>query len=271
MPRDGGRRLVGRTGHARDQAPFHDVPALRARGVRIDGRRRQELVAASRTTASPPLHHPRVPDAATRRFPTKPLPGSNATLRDRPRDCRHAAPTAPPHPSSPRRSGSARSGRPRSSPSPTPHVPRRGRARSSRPSSTRSTTPAAGSGTDSELARLNASPGRWTGVSRLFLAALEVGLDAARTTDGLVDPTIGRALRVLGYDRDFGERRADRCAAAGTGRADRGLAGDRRRPRPAGASACPVASSSTSARPPRPSRPTAPRQRSPPRPASASS
>src|SRR5438132_1689440 len=56
---------------------------------------------------------------------------------------------------------------------------------------------------DSELARLNASPGRWLPVSPLFLAALEVALTAARTTDGLVDPTIGRALRVLGYDRDF--------------------------------------------------------------------
>ena len=56
---------------------------------------------------------------------------------------------------------------------------------------------------DSELARLNASAGRWLSVSPLFLDALEVALTAARTTDGLVDPTIGRALRVLGYDRDF--------------------------------------------------------------------
>jgi FAD:protein FMN transferase len=58
---------------------------------------------------------------------------------------------------------------------------------------------------DSELAQLNAAPGRWTAVSRLFLAALDGGLNAARETDGLVNPTVGRALRVLGYDRDFGD------------------------------------------------------------------
>jgi thiamine biosynthesis lipoprotein ApbE len=62
---------------------------------------------------------------------------------------------------------------------------------------------------DSELARLNAKPGRWTEVSPLFLAALDVALTAARSTDGLVDPTIGRALRVLGYDRDFASVEAD--------------------------------------------------------------
>jgi FAD:protein FMN transferase len=56
---------------------------------------------------------------------------------------------------------------------------------------------------DSELALLNASPGRWRVVSSLFLAALDIALAAARTTDGLVDPTIGRAMRILGYDRDF--------------------------------------------------------------------
>ena len=36
---------------------------------------------------------------------------------------------------------------------------------------------------DSELARLNASPGRWRSVSSLFLGALEVALTAARTTN----------------------------------------------------------------------------------------
>jgi thiamine biosynthesis lipoprotein len=62
---------------------------------------------------------------------------------------------------------------------------------------------------DSELSRLNASPGEWRAVSPLFLAALDVALTAARTTDGVVDPTIGRALRVLGYDRDFAEIAAE--------------------------------------------------------------
>jgi len=62
---------------------------------------------------------------------------------------------------------------------------------------------------DSELVRLNAAPGRWAPVSRLFLAALDAGLTAARETDGLVDPTLGRAMRVLGYDRDFAGVAAD--------------------------------------------------------------
>ena len=62
---------------------------------------------------------------------------------------------------------------------------------------------------DSELAVVNAAAGDWVDVSPLFLAALDIALTAARTTDGLVDPTIGRALRVLGYDRDFASVAAD--------------------------------------------------------------
>jgi FAD:protein FMN transferase len=54
---------------------------------------------------------------------------------------------------------------------------------------------------DSELARLNADAGRWSGVSDLLLLALETALGAAADTDGLVDPTIGRTLRLAGYDR----------------------------------------------------------------------
>jgi FAD:protein FMN transferase len=56
---------------------------------------------------------------------------------------------------------------------------------------------------DSELALVNSSPGRWVNVSGLFLEALHTALDAARTTAGDVDPTVGRALRVAGYDRDY--------------------------------------------------------------------
>lgn len=58
---------------------------------------------------------------------------------------------------------------------------------------------------DSELARVNSSPGRWVEVSDLFLEATGVALGAARSTSGDVDPTVGRALRVAGYDRDFAE------------------------------------------------------------------
>lgn len=57
---------------------------------------------------------------------------------------------------------------------------------------------------DSELSRANASASAWFTVSPLFLEALDVALRGARVTGGLVDPTVGTALRVLGYDRDFG-------------------------------------------------------------------
>ena len=60
---------------------------------------------------------------------------------------------------------------------------------------------------DSELARVNRAEGRWVAVSPLFLTALQVALRAARVTDGDVDPTVGRALRLAGYDRDFAELR----------------------------------------------------------------
>jgi FAD:protein FMN transferase len=56
---------------------------------------------------------------------------------------------------------------------------------------------------DSELVRLNRSQGRWTAVSPLLFRALQVALKAARMTNGDVDPTVGRALRLAGYDRDF--------------------------------------------------------------------
>jgi len=56
---------------------------------------------------------------------------------------------------------------------------------------------------DSELAKLNAARGETSGVSPLLLEALTVALDAARATDGLVDPTVGRTLRLAGYDTTF--------------------------------------------------------------------
>jgi FAD:protein FMN transferase len=56
---------------------------------------------------------------------------------------------------------------------------------------------------DSELALLNRGHGCPTRVSELFIEAIEVALRAARATTGLVDPTLGRALQTIGYDRDF--------------------------------------------------------------------
>ena len=56
---------------------------------------------------------------------------------------------------------------------------------------------------DSELSQLNEAGGQAIAVSDLFLEAVEVSLRAARLTDGDVDPTVGVAMRAVGYDRDF--------------------------------------------------------------------
>jgi thiamine biosynthesis lipoprotein ApbE len=56
---------------------------------------------------------------------------------------------------------------------------------------------------DSELSDVNARAGRPTQISPLLAEALEVALRAAELTDGDVDPTVGRALELAGYDRDW--------------------------------------------------------------------
>jgi thiamine biosynthesis lipoprotein ApbE len=56
---------------------------------------------------------------------------------------------------------------------------------------------------DSELAALNRGAGMETTVSPLLARAIDEGLRAARLTDGDVDPTIGTAIRLAGYDVDF--------------------------------------------------------------------
>jgi thiamine biosynthesis lipoprotein len=56
---------------------------------------------------------------------------------------------------------------------------------------------------DSELSHLNANPGRPVRVSPLLATAIDAAQRAARLTDGAVDPTIGHAIRVAGYDDDF--------------------------------------------------------------------
>lgn len=58
---------------------------------------------------------------------------------------------------------------------------------------------------DSELARVNANAGRPTPVSQRFLDALDVARRGAELTGGLVDPTVGAAVRLIGYDRDFAD------------------------------------------------------------------
>ena len=54
---------------------------------------------------------------------------------------------------------------------------------------------------DSELSTL--PPYTWVEVSPLLARLLAAARDAAQTTGGLVDPTVGQALSELGYDRTF--------------------------------------------------------------------
>jgi thiamine biosynthesis lipoprotein len=56
---------------------------------------------------------------------------------------------------------------------------------------------------DSEIARLHRAAGRQVRVSDDLLDTVLVALRAAEATDGAVDPTVGRAMERLGYDRDF--------------------------------------------------------------------
>ena len=56
---------------------------------------------------------------------------------------------------------------------------------------------------DSELSAVNRAGGSAVHVGPVLLEAVEAALRAARLTGGDVDPTVGRALIALGYDRDF--------------------------------------------------------------------
>jgi thiamine biosynthesis lipoprotein len=56
---------------------------------------------------------------------------------------------------------------------------------------------------DSDLQRVNTAQGRYTSVSPLLIEAVQVALDAAELTGGDVDPTVGNALVLAGYDRDW--------------------------------------------------------------------
>ena len=63
---------------------------------------------------------------------------------------------------------------------------------------------------DSELSRLNASGGRTMSASPLLMTAISTALTAASATGGAVDPTIGTAIRIAGYDDDFARIDDDR-------------------------------------------------------------
>jgi thiamine biosynthesis lipoprotein len=56
---------------------------------------------------------------------------------------------------------------------------------------------------DSEVAAVNRLAGTAVAVSARLRAAIRCALHAAELTDGLVDPTLGRTMRLAGYDRTF--------------------------------------------------------------------
>lgn len=58
---------------------------------------------------------------------------------------------------------------------------------------------------DSELTQVNGRAGSPVLVSELFARAVEVAIEVADETGGLVDPTLGRALEDAGYVHDFEE------------------------------------------------------------------
>jgi thiamine biosynthesis lipoprotein len=76
---------------------------------------------------------------------------------------------------------------------------------------------------DSDLSVANARAGTWTAVDPLLVAAVGVAIDAARETDGLVDPCLGQQLVEIGYDDDLAvvlARRSPRDVPAATPRPD---------------------------------------------------
>ena len=56
---------------------------------------------------------------------------------------------------------------------------------------------------DSELSRLNATPDRVVVISQLLTKLISAALRGARLTGGAVDPTVGSAIKLAGYDADF--------------------------------------------------------------------
>ena len=56
---------------------------------------------------------------------------------------------------------------------------------------------------DSDLSRLNASPDREVTVSPLLAQAIAAALRGAKLSGGAVDPTVGWAIKLAGYDTDF--------------------------------------------------------------------
>jgi thiamine biosynthesis lipoprotein len=62
---------------------------------------------------------------------------------------------------------------------------------------------------DAEIHALTSAAGRMVAVSPLLADLLAAALDAADSTQGAVDPTLGHVLTDLGYDRDLADLPAD--------------------------------------------------------------
>jgi FAD:protein FMN transferase len=62
---------------------------------------------------------------------------------------------------------------------------------------------------DSELSRLNRTPGREMVISPLFAKLLSAALHGARVSGGAVDPTVGSAIKLVGYETDFAQVAAE--------------------------------------------------------------
>lgn len=69
---------------------------------------------------------------------------------------------------------------------------------------------------DSALSVANERAGRPTPVPRLLVDLIGAALDAAAQTGGAVDPTVGLAMRGIGYDRDIADVAPDGPALIGT-------------------------------------------------------
>jgi thiamine biosynthesis lipoprotein len=68
---------------------------------------------------------------------------------------------------------------------------------------------------DSALSVANDRAGRPTPIPRLLVDLIGAALDAAAQTGGAVDPTVGLAMRGIGYDRDIADVTMDGPALAG--------------------------------------------------------
>jgi thiamine biosynthesis lipoprotein len=69
---------------------------------------------------------------------------------------------------------------------------------------------------DAEIHRVFRAAGRPMTVSPMLAELVATALEAARRTDGAVDPTVASAMRALGYDRDLALVNADALPVCGS-------------------------------------------------------